>query len=232
VIVSHRHRFVFVKTRKTGGTSVEISLSRYCGPDDVITPIVPEDEALRTEGPGPQNWDRPARWREVDWRSRQDLGHLRRGRMPRRPVLRNHSTAARAIEVIGREAWDEYATFAFARNPWDAVVSRLFWERQRRGRPDLTVDDVIEMFDPAFNWSAYTIDDEVVVDRVYDFRQLHEGVAEVTALVGIEWDGWLPHAKAATGRSGASYRDVLEPRHVELIAERCAREIAYMGYEY
>jgi len=37
VIASHRHRFVFVKTRKTAGTSLEIALSRHCGPDDVVT---------------------------------------------------------------------------------------------------------------------------------------------------------------------------------------------------
>jgi hypothetical protein len=32
VIVSHEHVFVFLKTEKTAGTSVEIALSRSCGP--------------------------------------------------------------------------------------------------------------------------------------------------------------------------------------------------------
>ncbi len=41
VIVSHEHGFIFMKTRKTAGTSVEIALSRICGPDDVITPDHP-----------------------------------------------------------------------------------------------------------------------------------------------------------------------------------------------
>ena len=49
MIVSHEHRFIFVKTHKTGGTSVEIALAEHCGPDDIITPIVEEDEAYRTE---------------------------------------------------------------------------------------------------------------------------------------------------------------------------------------
>ena len=47
VIISHRHRFIFIKTGKTAGTSVEIALSKFCGPEDVITPISPEDEATR-----------------------------------------------------------------------------------------------------------------------------------------------------------------------------------------
>jgi hypothetical protein len=48
LIISHRHRFIFLKTRKTAGTSVEIALSRFCGPDDVIRRS-PGDEALRRE---------------------------------------------------------------------------------------------------------------------------------------------------------------------------------------
>jgi hypothetical protein len=47
VIVSHRHRFVFVKTRKTAGTSLEVYLSGVCGDDDIVTPIVPHVEPHR-----------------------------------------------------------------------------------------------------------------------------------------------------------------------------------------
>ena len=43
MIASHQHRFIFLKTRKTAGTSVEIALSKVCGPDDIITEISPED---------------------------------------------------------------------------------------------------------------------------------------------------------------------------------------------
>ncbi len=39
MIVSHQHRFVFLKTVKTAGTSVEVLLRRLCGPADIITPI-------------------------------------------------------------------------------------------------------------------------------------------------------------------------------------------------
>ena len=42
MIVSHKHRFVFVKTRKTGGSSIEHALSEFCGGGDVLTPLPPE----------------------------------------------------------------------------------------------------------------------------------------------------------------------------------------------
>ena len=59
MIVSHQHRFVFVKTRKTAGTSIEIALAQHCGPDDIITPIDEVDEQIRRNlgHRGPQNFE-------------------------------------------------------------------------------------------------------------------------------------------------------------------------------
>jgi hypothetical protein len=47
MIISHQHRFIFVKTLKTAGTSLEVFLSQHCGPDDVVTPILPHVEPHR-----------------------------------------------------------------------------------------------------------------------------------------------------------------------------------------
>ena len=48
MIVSFQHEFIFVKTRKTAGTSIEMALTPFCGPDDIVTPIDPPDERSRT----------------------------------------------------------------------------------------------------------------------------------------------------------------------------------------
>ena len=44
MIISHKYRFIFVKTLKTAGTSIEVFLSQHCGSDDVVTPIIPHVE--------------------------------------------------------------------------------------------------------------------------------------------------------------------------------------------
>ena len=38
MIASFSRGFVFIKGRKTAGTSIEIALSRFCSEGDVITP--------------------------------------------------------------------------------------------------------------------------------------------------------------------------------------------------
>ena len=61
MIINHQHRFIFIKVQKTAGTSVEIALSQFCGPTDVITPLHKKDEVLRESLSfrGPQNYYLP-----------------------------------------------------------------------------------------------------------------------------------------------------------------------------
>ncbi len=44
VIVSHKHRFIFIKNGKTASTSIEVFLSRICAASDIVTPIHPAVE--------------------------------------------------------------------------------------------------------------------------------------------------------------------------------------------
>jgi hypothetical protein len=58
MIISHKHKFIFIKTFKVSGTSMEIALSNYLGKQDIITPINLEDEILRYKKTGifPKNY--------------------------------------------------------------------------------------------------------------------------------------------------------------------------------
>lgn len=206
MIASHAHRFVFIKTRKTAGTSIEIALSRHCGPDDVITRISADDEILRAAagGVGPQNDDTD-------------------------PSSYAHMGARRVIEVIGRETWDDYFTFAVERNPFDVVASSYRYSA-RKPTFDKTFAEFVRsrrLTRLALNERLYRLRGDVVVDRVYRYEDLPAAMADVSARLGIELD--LPHAKQG---SGPHYRELYGPGDAEIVAERFARTIREFGYEF
>jgi hypothetical protein len=207
VIASHAHRFVFIKTRKTAGTSLEIALSRHCGRDDLVTRISPEDEELRAAagGVGPQNDDTD-------------------------PSSYAHMGARRVIEVIGQRAWDDYFTFAVERNPYDVVASSYRFSARK---PTFTktfaefVRTPRRMDRLALNERLYRVGGRVAVDRVYRYEELPAAVADISARLGLDLD--LPHAKQG---SGPHYRELYGPGDAEIVAQRFRRTIAEFGYEF
>jgi hypothetical protein len=38
MVISHRHKFIFIKNRKVGPTSTEVAPQKILGPDDILTP--------------------------------------------------------------------------------------------------------------------------------------------------------------------------------------------------
>ena len=54
MIVSYLHNFIFIKTKKTAGSAIEMALAPLCGPDDIITPLhrVERGRMPLPEGPG------------------------------------------------------------------------------------------------------------------------------------------------------------------------------------
>ena len=62
MIISHKHKFIFMKTRKTAGTSIQTALTDFCGIDDIITPDIDSvgrniDKSCWNGHPHPHLWD-------------------------------------------------------------------------------------------------------------------------------------------------------------------------------
>ena len=51
MIINHSKKFIFIKTPKTGGSSVEFYLSQYCKEKDTITPLLKDEEFDITQVP-------------------------------------------------------------------------------------------------------------------------------------------------------------------------------------
>jgi Sulfotransferase family len=129
MIISHQHQFIFLKTQKTAGTSVELALSEICGPDDVITRVSGEDEAKR-KGRGPQNETIPIAYRRPGWRLR---AFLRLNRSAIGKDYYNHMPAVEVRRSMPPGLFETYKKITIVRNPWDREVSRYYWTYRGKG---------------------------------------------------------------------------------------------------
>jgi hypothetical protein len=227
MIVSHERRFIFLKTRKTAGTSIEIALSRHCGPRDIITPISPADESARA-GPGmrgAQHWVKP--FHELGWSD-----WLRLASRGHREHLYNHVHARAVRRRVGRQVWRAYFKFCVERNPWDRAVSLYFW-RTRKMDPRPPLAGFLRGLDPGLltNWPIYTLKGSLAVDRVLRYETLADDLAAAAAHLGLPALE-LPRAKGDHRADRRSYRELMGAAERDLIADVCRREIEAFGYSF
>lgn len=228
MIVCHRHRFIFIKTRKTAGTSIEIALSRYCGPEDVITPISPEDEALRISlgYRCAQNFAYP-----LSRYSRIDL--LKLALRAKKIHAYNHMSAEQVRELVGEETWQAYFKFTVERNPWDKVVSRYYWQYQDpRCRPPLSEFVLKGRIHKVASFDQYAIDGRIAVDHVIRYEDLRQEMKALTQRLDLPSAPELPFAKAQTRRDRRPYQELYGDDERHMVAIMFAREIAAFGYAF
>jgi len=226
VLVSHRYQFIFIKSRKTAGTSLEIALSMFMGPDDVITRISRRDEETRRSlgGLGPQNRDIP--W--TKWRSREWKGLLR----GRATVYNNHFPAERLRRILPKHQWNGYFKFTIDRNPWDLAVSAYYW-RARHYEPRPTFQEYLRSsrVEKYSNWPLYTAKDRVIVDKVIRYEQLPSEVPALATRLGLPSVPELPRAKSGHRPEGLLH-ELYGEWERERVAQIWRREIEAFAWEF
>ena len=100
MLISHRKRFIFIKTVKTAGTSVESYFEKYCMPEGEWQEAHTRDEYVSEEG---------------------IIGY--RGPDASSSTWYNHMSAQKLLDLAGRDIWDSYFKFTVIRNPFDKLIS-------------------------------------------------------------------------------------------------------------
>lgn len=230
MILSHRYGFIFLKTNKTAGTSVEIALSKFCGPDDIITPITAEDERLRAQlgHRGPQHHLAP--W--SDYRFRDCVKMITKPRWKLR--FYNHMSAREVRDRIDPGVWDRSFRFCIERNPWDRVVSLYHWQHRTEPKPSFSefVHSDAPLILKRRGLDLYTIDGRSVVDRVCRFECLADDLEGVRTHLGIPEPLALPQAKSRFRKERQGYREAYGAAERDRVASLFADEIRLAGYEF
>lgn len=229
MILSHDRRLIFIKTQKTAGSSLELSLSQICGPTDIITPLMPEEEQQLRKGRAPQNYIR-------------DLGAPRKLRPDGYPKVDldldfyNHLPARKVRDYVGPTLWKRYLKAGFVRNPWDRAVSTFHWRMRKQAdkSPAAFKRFLVESeADRLPLWDLISIDDALALDFVGRYETLAEDFARLLAEIGYKKPLPIGRAKTETRSAAArDYRLFYDDDSRAMIAQGAAREIEAFGYSF
>ena len=231
MIISHTHRFIFIKTNKTAGTSIEIALASICGEEDVITPFRAENEEFRV-GRGPQNYRiehslKPKRplWRKL-------LGRPERYWHPSVGFY-EHMPAWRVRNYVGEETWRSYTKFAFDRNPWDRQVSWYLYKTKSKNRRPSFERFMRSRYAYVDNHDLYMLNSELAMDFLGRYESLEEDLNKALALAGVETRVSVPKVNVTPKKDGSrDHRSYYTPELRDMVAKWYAPEIALLGYGF
>ena len=225
MIISHSHKFIFIKPWKTAGTSVETALSQYCSGNDIVTPLGDY------------------------WFNRDEKGKLIHHAM-NAEGFEQHDDALTIKSRVPPEVWDNYFKFSMTRNPWDRALSLFFW--RKRQDPKLTpkkriynylgvpfdeLREIKKIFtqylqtDWPNNDRFYIIDGKLCVDFVIRYERLAQDFGKVCKIIGVPI-AELPHLKSGIRRDQSHYSQYYDARSQAIVYERHKNDIELFNYKF
>jgi hypothetical protein len=226
MIISHKHKFIFIKTHKTASTSIEIALSSICGAQDVITQLSPQSIREKYGLVEKQNTN-------VALNRYSYLEFFNALITRKKKKFHQHMTCKEVKKSVSKSVWNSYYKFSIERNPFDRMVSLYYWRDA-----DKKYSSILQFlkgvnFNNTDSFNKYTIDGKVAVDKVYQYEDLDYFLADFSKKIGLEKPLKLPnyHAKSDT-RKVNDYKQILDHESREFIEKRFKRVIDLFGYHY
>lgn len=221
-LVSHRHEFVYLKSKKTAGTSIEMLLQPLCTTPDI--PVTLDTETLVSSE-----------------------GIVARRHLPkRRPSLlnhrynrwREHTSARRVRRWIGKRKWSQYAKVTNVRNPFDRAVSQFCWNTRHHPISTAPFAERKDAFAAFVHTGVFgkidnmlRIDGHLIVTDFIRYEHLKEDIANWATKFDVPVDlDSLTHQKRASSRVGVDLADWYDCETRDRILKEMAWVFEAFGY--
>ena len=229
MIISHKYKFIFIKTMKTAGTSIEVQLSGICPPSDVFTTTSPIEKGHQ-----------PRNFRGYFNPLPEIVNGNRRGvrktmsEFYHRKKFQEHLPACVIKDRISPKIWNSYFKFCVERNPWDKTISR-HWMTSGGGKRSF--DDFMERKRRLFpiNYPFYTdgkTQSNIIVDRILYYENLHNELDDVMNQLGVPWEGLNVQAKGGFRKNKRHYSEFYTDEYKNIVAEVFEKEIKFHNYKF
>lgn len=211
MIVSHKHKFIFFKTRKTAGSSLQVALAEHCGQEDIIT----------------------GQYRlGVD-----DDSHSAGLNMDKFFTSHPHPELRHVRGFLGEDIWNSYFKFAFVRNPYDIAVSRYHWNRKgKEGNNTTSVNDFREwvssgnLFDKDQANLYIAENNSVNLDFIGYYENLEEDINLLSSILKFPKLN-LPSLKGGF-RSSSKYKSFYDDKTKKIVKDYYRKDFNLLGYRF
>lgn len=226
MIISHKYRFIFIKTHKTAGSSIERYLSDLCGPDDVLTTMDPSPAGHR-----PRNWIGNSALDKAYAKYNRVRKIVHRDSMFLTRHYYQHMAGERIRALCGEDTWNRYFKFCIERNPWDKVVS-FYWWKMRAREEAVPFSQWIREKKLPVDADLYFLNGQVGVDCIGRFEHLNDHLAAIFDHLGLPRTFELPREKVGISKTQKHYSELYQADDIDFISELYSREIGLLGYRY
>lgn len=237
MLISHKKQFIYTKTYKTAGTSVEVYFEPFCMPEGDWEEVHLRDEYISDIG-------------VIGYRgSPRDTSHL---------TWWNHMSAKEIKARLNDDhIWNSYFKFCVVRNPFDKAISAFYF--QNKALPNqprwyyyrrrflkrynkLFHDGISPAMKRQFkDWlkagkmyidrDKYFIDGELCVDYFIQYEDLEGGIKAVCERLNIPFEPKrIPQFKKGY-RPKQDYSVYFDEEAIELVINLFRFEIERFGYE-
>lgn len=221
VLVSRRYKFIFVKSKKTAGTSVEGLLEKYCMDHDAIS-----DNKEQNNGKYVPTHKQDFQIHELGIVGSRDHGKNNSNKW------KEHMCLGRIANNVNTQVFNNCYKFTIIRNPWDKMVSLYYHEVNRSGYTDLTFDQFIKTSTRSIDFHAY---DNPKFDFFIRYENLKEDLQKVATKLKLpDFDvSELPNWKSEYRiNKDMHYSKMYTPEQRDKVAKIYAYEIKEFGYTY
>ena len=177
MIISHKYKFIFIKTRKTAGTTIEYNISKYLGKNDIITP---SNQSVYLS----QNYFYDTKISKLLKRI-----YLNKIGNKFREKFSEHDHAIKIKKIINKNFYDDYFKFCVEREPVDKCISYYFMRKNSPNssykRKNMTWDEFVNKKRFPVDINFYSYENNLIVDKIIKYENLDKELTSLLSNLGI-----------------------------------------------
>ena len=178
MIISHKYKFIFIKTRKTAGTTIEYNLSKYLGNDDIIAP---SEQANYLAQNYMQQTSLSRFFEALKFKKLSKIFNFE---------FTDHMHAIHIKKKIDNKIYQTYFKFCVEREPVDKSISYYFMRKNSPNsnsiRKKMSWIEFVNKKRFPVDTSFYTHNNKLIIDKIIRYENLENELSLVLNDLGIK----------------------------------------------